>query len=190
MSSSLLSKLAWLSVTFGVGQLALLDLVLVPSYIEASAGSSSDEQVREDISVAETKIAREGRASEPNQIGRDALPPSSARPSRQWVVLFGFGRTELTAASQRKLKDALQVYKTGYSSIFIEGHTDTQGDPAYNKVLSRLRAEAVAEWFFNRGVPRTQLTVRGLGDARAVEAGRARRANRESRRVEIILEDS
>jgi len=167
--------LAWSSVTFGVGMLAVVDLVLVPSYLESSSAQTSVEQVREVIPAATTKIVR--------------TPAPPTRPMQRWVVLFGFGRAELTFASLRKLQEALRVYKTGYETIFIEGHTDTQGNPAYNKVLSRSRAEAVAKWFLDRGVPQDRLKVMGFGGARQVEDGKAR-TNRESRRVEIILEGS
>lgn len=72
-------------------------------------------------------------------------------------------------------------------NVYIVGHTDSQGKPAYNLDLSRRRAEAVAEDLArNYGIAKTRLSTAGVGllapvGSNATEAGRAL-----NRRVELV----
>jgi outer membrane protein OmpA-like peptidoglycan-associated protein len=47
--------------------------------------------------------------------------------------------------------------------FFIAGHTDTVGDAQYNVRLSRLRAQAIAQWFRQRGL-RIPIGWEGFGE--------------------------
>ena len=51
-------------------------------------------------------------------------------------------------------------------TITIEGHTDSDGEPAENQVLSAQRAAAVLANLVARGVPAADLTAVGLGSTR------------------------
>jgi outer membrane protein OmpA-like peptidoglycan-associated protein len=75
-------------------------------------------------------------------------------------VLFDFDRSDLNAEARRRI-DALaeELGELGGRTVTIEGHTDDQGDPAYNQRLSEARAEAV----------RARLAVE-LGDGFTLEA--------------------
>ncbi len=48
--------------------------------------------------------------------------------------------------------------------VEIGGHTDSQGDDAYNLDLSRRRAEAVRIYVIDRGIPADRLTAQGYGE--------------------------
>lgn len=52
--------------------------------------------------------------------------------------------------------------------ITVEGHTDSDGDPAANLVLSQRRAEAVRAALVERGLPADALVAEGLGSERPV----------------------
>ncbi len=67
----------------------------------------------------------------------------------------------------------------------IEGHTDSSGDAARNRLLSQRRAEAVAAFLVGQGVSRGRLEVRGLGSDAPI-SGRAA-ADPLNRRVEAEL---
>lgn len=65
--------------------------------------------------------------------------------------------------------------------IQIEGHTDNQGDAAYNQQLSQRRAASVARYLVSQGVAPERILKKGFGatkpsESNATEAGRA--ANR------------
>jgi OOP family OmpA-OmpF porin len=56
-------------------------------------------------------------------------------------------------------------------TITIEGHTDSDGVPAENQVLSAQRAAAVLANLVARGVPAADLTAVGLGSTRPMVVG-------------------
>jgi OOP family OmpA-OmpF porin len=77
----------------------------------------------------------------------------------------------------------------GYVHANIVGHTDNQGEEAYNQELSQRRAQAVTDYFTSKGLNSTMFTPMGRGESEPVadnntEAGRA-----ENRRVMIERDD-
>ena len=68
----------------------------------------------------------------------------------------------------------------------IEGHTDNVGKSDYNRELSLLRAEAVADYMENRKIDRTRLKISGYGDSRPVSSNKSARGRSKNRRVELI----
>lgn len=79
-------------------------------------------------------------------------------------------------------------------AITLRGHSDSRGHDGDNLVASRRRADAVADYLFEKGVPRDRMTVIALGENRPVAPnarpdgsddpeGRAR-----NRRVEVEVQ--
>ncbi len=66
----------------------------------------------------------------------------------------------------------------------INGHTDIIGRLGYNLVLSRLRAQAVADYLASRGVPPGLMRVQGFGPLQLIDPGNP--ASPANRRVEIV----
>ena len=101
-------------------------------------------------------------------------------------VKFEFDSAKLTDDSISKLDIAIEILKRNADDkIEIAGHTDSQGDDAYNQGLSERRAQTVADYLIANGANASNLTVKGYGESQPVadngsEAGRA--ANR---RVEL-----
>ena len=59
-------------------------------------------------------------------------------------VVFEFDKAELTPAAQTRVTGlAKELSALGPRRVSVSGHTDDKGDDAYNKDLSRRRAEAV-----------------------------------------------
>ncbi len=101
-------------------------------------------------------------------------------------VNFEFDSATLTAASTASLDGAVKILKR-HSDMKVEiaGHTDSQGDAAYNQGLSERRAQAVADYLTAHGADAGNISVKGYGESEPVadngtEAGRA-----ENRRVEL-----
>lgn len=99
-----------------------------------------------------------------------ALTPwSVAIPHEE--VLFASGSAEIAAEEEPKLEDSLTQIRTALDrfreiqgvQLFIAGHTDTVGQPAYNKQLSQKRAAAIAAWFVKRRIP-VRVSFAGLGE--------------------------
>ena len=105
-------------------------------------------------------------------------------------VLFDFNKYNLKPEAIRQLAPVLQVVKDQPGvRILVVGHTDSVGSDAYNLKLSRQRADSVAAYLAQNGVPRQNITTEGRGKrdpvpgvSQATAEGRA-----QNRRVEITL---
>jgi outer membrane protein OmpA-like peptidoglycan-associated protein len=72
-------------------------------------------------------------------------------------------------------------------TIEIVGHTDNVGDPRMNLYLSELRAKAVSNYLFNKGISPNRLTHKGKGQEQPVSANDTEENRQKNRRVEFIV---
>jgi outer membrane protein OmpA-like peptidoglycan-associated protein len=105
-------------------------------------------------------------------------------PSEPVHIHFAHDRATLGTGARARL-DRLAVWLTEEPSLraTIDGHADRSGESVHNQLLSRRRAERVAEYFASAGVPRERLILRAFGERRPVRA--RRNAHRLNRRVEV-----
>ena len=104
-------------------------------------------------------------------------------------VLFASNKYELLPAAQDKLNQVAEALKNQQdeSKITVEGHTDSQGTPTSNQVLSESRARAVMDFLVSRGVPAQAITSVGIGQARPIADNATANGRANNRRVEIII---
>ena len=82
--------------------------------------------------------------------------------------LFGFDKDNLRPEAMTTLNDlARRLSDTQVQVVRVEGHTDFMGTEAYNQALSQRRANAVANYLVNQGVPAAKITAVGLGESQA-----------------------
>jgi len=67
--------------------------------------------------------------------------------------------------------------------VEIGGHTDSQGSDANNQALSERRANAVAKFMTDRGVPGSALIVAGYGEAKPIGDNATRAGRAQNRRI-------
>jgi outer membrane protein OmpA-like peptidoglycan-associated protein len=72
--------------------------------------------------------------------------------------------------------------------IEVQGHTDEQGDDAYNFELSDRRAAAVVAYLTKHGIAATRLRSQGYGETRPVDPGHTAAAYAKNRRVAFVIE--
>ncbi len=98
-------------------------------------------------------------------------------------VQFDTGKHQLKAEFHEKLEDlALFLDKHSAAIILIEGHTDNQGTESYNQVLSKKRAESIANALTSEfNIKPNQIKTFGYGQERPV-ASNSNEAGRESNR--------
>jgi len=95
-------------------------------------------------------------------------------------VNFEYNSAALTPDSLYALDSvAAGLLKYPRLRVELQGHTDSRGPDAYNLTLSQRRADAVRDYLLKAGVPATQVTARGYGEAQPVadndtDAGRAK----------------
>lgn len=72
--------------------------------------------------------------------------------------------------------------------IRVEGHTDDQGDDAYNLNLSDRRAKSVMRALLERGVQAERLRAVGYGETRPIADNKKPAGRAQNRRVEFMIE--
>jgi outer membrane protein OmpA-like peptidoglycan-associated protein len=90
-------------------------------------------------------------------------------------------------ASFAKVTDAIASHRDlGRISLYIAGHTDSVGAPAYNLQLSRARAQAIAGWFKKRGL-KVPIAFEGFGESALLIKTADEVDEPRNRRVDYIL---
>jgi len=117
-------------------------------------------------------------------------PPPAAAAASDFIVYFGFDRSDLTSRAIAPIVTAADAYMDmEASAVSVVGHTDTSGSVEYNQALSERRARRVASALSDRGVPQGAMTLAGrseLEPARITGDGVREPLNR---RVEITLSE-
>ncbi|WP_299151767.1 OmpA family protein [uncultured Tateyamaria sp.] len=88
-------------------------------------------------------------------------------------------------ADMAALADSLQQYPD--STVQIVGHTDSDGDAAFNQQLSERRANAVADVLLNQGVPFNRVRTFGRGESQPIATNATAEGKAQNRRVEIVI---
>jgi outer membrane protein OmpA-like peptidoglycan-associated protein/opacity protein-like surface antigen len=91
-------------------------------------------------------------------------PPPPPMPD-QFVVFFGFNKSNISGEAMQVITDAATTAKEkGSASIVIIGHTDSSGSDAYNEALSLRRATAVKGALVNLGIAEDKISPTGKGE--------------------------
>jgi outer membrane protein OmpA-like peptidoglycan-associated protein len=126
-------------------------------------------------------------------LGRGATPATPApaavpQASRTFLVFFDWNRADLTARARQIIAEAAQARtRQAVTRIEVTGHTDTSGSAQYNQGLSVRRANAVAAELVRLGVPRGEITARGVGESQLLVPTPDNTREPQNRRVEIVL---
>ncbi len=103
-------------------------------------------------------------------------------------LLFATDSTALSPTLQgdlRALANNVQVYAN--STLQVVGHTDSDGDAAYNQTLSEGRAQSVANTLIANGVPPQRVRTFGRGESQPVASNLTPDGKALNRRVEIVI---
>ena len=71
--------------------------------------------------------------------------------------------------------------------IEIQGHTDEQGNDAYNLDLSKRRAASVRKYLIDKGIAEARLTSQGYGETQPINLEHNKKAFADNRRVEFLI---
>jgi len=101
-------------------------------------------------------------------------------------VLFEYGSTEILSESDDALRRARRILLDNPTvRVEISGHTDNTGDAAFNRTLSKDRAQAVADWLVAHGVDPAQLTTAGYGSDQPAASNSTEEGRKQNRRIEF-----
>jgi OOP family OmpA-OmpF porin len=102
---------------------------------------------------------------------------------------FASNSSELNFEStdlMKKVEAAVEIFPR--CDLTIEGHTDSQGNPARNLTLSIARAQSVMN-FMNKEmrIPDYRMTAAGYGDTRPISNNKTREGRAQNRRIDLII---
>ncbi|MGJ0485797.1 MAG: OmpA family protein [Methylomicrobium sp.] len=125
--------------------------------------------------------------------------PATQGPIRLLVLgegSFSPGMARPEAKAQEAIDKIIPLIQARpLDKVIVEGHADKSIPEGFNliqaskwnKIVSMLRAKAVAQVLRQKGVPATRIVVRGLGDAVPLASNLTKKGRSKNRRVEIKL---
>jgi general secretion pathway protein A len=118
-----------------------------------------------------------------------AKPPSTESVRlKEFVVYFTQNSTEIPIYANDILSNTANFLKSfPESQALIEGHTDSIGDPAYNRFISAERAASVRSFLIGQGIEARRLAASGLGPDKPIESNSTPEGRSKNRRVVIRI---
>lgn len=102
-------------------------------------------------------------------------------------INFDYNKSTIKPESMGTLNMIVQVLKDNPDLKFeVGGHTDGDGDAAYNLTLSQQRADAVKTQLVKMGVDAARLTTKGYGKTKPISDNITPEGKANNRRVEFV----
>ena len=145
------------------------------------------------------RVSGEGAASAGEALFQSLAPSSpvnsSADQDPSTIVLdgvsFAYNSDQLTDNSYSVLDNvAKSLKKNPDIHLEIAGYTDDRGEPLYNRILSRRRAEAVMIYLVEQGISAKRLTAVGYGSDNPIADNDTAEGRQQNRRVELHIKDT
>jgi outer membrane protein OmpA-like peptidoglycan-associated protein len=103
-------------------------------------------------------------------------------------IFFDHDKATLRDESQAELQELIKVLRENPTlTIRINGHTDSNGDDAYNLDLSNRRAKAVVTYLIDHGIPAARLQSQGFGESRPIDTNETDAGRQNNRRTEFEI---
>jgi general secretion pathway protein A len=104
------------------------------------------------------------------------------------IVPFPFDDNEISKESQSDLDDLVElITQNPEIKVIVKGYTDTVGGPAYNKKLSKFRANVVKTYLVGKGISAEIIASIGMGEENPLEPNATKEGRSVNRRVEVEL---
>lgn len=107
------------------------------------------------------------------------------------IINFASASNEIPKANKLVLeKAAVLINRTQNIHLTVKGYTDSVGNAASNKELSRKRAQAVVDYLVAKGVDPTKLRAEGYGQENPVADNSSSEGQFKNRRIEFEVTDT
>ena len=101
-------------------------------------------------------------------------------------ILFERASDRFSIGSEKELELLYQMMVDNPNvSIFLEGHTDSYGNPKSNQRLSQDRVDAVKEYLVGKGIKASRIDGKGYGGTRPIADNSSMETRKLNRRVEF-----
>ncbi|MFW5710154.1 MAG: OmpA family protein [Bacteroidota bacterium] len=102
-------------------------------------------------------------------------------------ITFSVGSAEILPSSYPELDKITEILKKKNVDVRIEGHTDSQGDAAFNQALSEKRAASIKQYFVKKGLEAERFETTGFGETKPIASNKTKEGMAENRRVEFLI---
>jgi len=104
------------------------------------------------------------------------------------TIRFETGRSVIDADSAGLLDRLIETaLRCPSANIEIAGHTDGDGEDAYNQALSEKRAQSVVDYLVKAGLPADRFTAVGYGSTQPVASNDTGEGKAQNRRIEFVV---
>jgi outer membrane protein OmpA-like peptidoglycan-associated protein len=102
-------------------------------------------------------------------------------------INFDTGKATIRPDSQPVIDQVTEMLQTNPGLMLsVEGHTDSVGAPASNKILSENRAKSVVAALVAKGIEAKRLTAAGWGQDKPIADNQTEEGRAKNRRVELV----
>ncbi|MGD9785959.1 MAG: OmpA family protein [Hyphomicrobiaceae bacterium] len=158
---------------------------------EEARRKAEEEARRKAEEEARRKAQQQTRESEVQAKRRaeaDACQTAMREIAVSGTIRFDWASADLHRSSRPTLDRLAQVAMAcPDATIEIEGHTDAEGTPERNELLSERRAQSVVSYLVNSGVPTGRLKAVGYGASRPIAANDTADGRAKNRRIEFTV---
>jgi OmpA-OmpF porin, OOP family len=103
-------------------------------------------------------------------------------------IRFESGRATIDPDSAGLLDRLIETaLRCPTANIEIAGHTDADGEEAFNRALSEKRAQAVADYLVKAGLPANRFTATGYGSSQPVASNDTDEGKAQNRRIDFVV---
>ncbi|WIY53971.1 OmpA family protein [Devosia sp. YIM 151766] len=107
------------------------------------------------------------------------------------AILFQSGNAIIAPSANAELdRFAAALALCPETLVYVEGHTDSDGDDRLNLALSVARAEAVVKALIERGVSFTRLYAVGYGESQPIADNASAEGKRQNRRIVVNVRNA
>ena len=104
------------------------------------------------------------------------------------TIRFESGRAVLDPDSAGLLDRLIETaLRCPAANIEIAGHTDGDGEDAFNQALSEKRAQAVMDYLVKAGLPADRFTATGYGSTQPIASNDTDEGKAQNRRIEFVV---
>jgi outer membrane protein OmpA-like peptidoglycan-associated protein len=163
----------------------------------AELGRTKSQLAAQGVALKDEKSRREDAEKRAAQAAADLAKFATVKQEARGMVislsgsvLFASAKWDLLPAAQIRLNEVANalIKEDPLSRMVVEGHTDSQGTPANNQVLSQNRAQAVRDYLVTRGIASDRITAQGFGLTRSIADNGSPEGRANNRRVEIVVQ--
>jgi OOP family OmpA-OmpF porin len=104
------------------------------------------------------------------------------------TIRFESGRSVIDADSAGLLDRLIETaLRCPSANIEIAGHTDGDGEDAYNQALSEKRAQSVVDYLVKAGLPADRFAAVGYGSTQPIASNETDEGKAQNRRIEFVV---